>query len=109
MFGIVSTLLARVVVIMIVQEKVATKVDAQEPEAEFAELFQPYAEELGITEEDIDDEVSEAQVALDKLREKGRDKTPPPGGDGVKIGQVKKTQSYIEKVHEVKVEPAVFF
>ena len=50
--------------------------DAAAPEAQFAKLFKPYEKELGITEDDIDDELAWTQVRWDKLRKQGRDKTP---------------------------------
>ena len=63
------------VVVIILQQEVEPEVDAPAREAEFANLFQPYAVEMGITKQDIDDELVEAQGRLDKLREKGREET----------------------------------
>ena len=59
------TRLAVVCHCMIVQE---TKVDAPDPEAEFAKLFEPYAADSGVTEEEIDVELDETKQSLDKFR-----------------------------------------
>lgn len=43
---------------------------------EFNQLLLPYAEESGITEDDIDHELADAQKRMTHLRREGRDQTP---------------------------------
>ena len=71
------------VIVMVIQEEVeAQEVEAKEDapaldlEAEFDKLFQPYAKYSGITKDEIDDELREAQESFSKLRKKGRHETP---------------------------------
>ena len=70
---------------MVAQEEVDAKDDAPalSPETaalnledEFGKIFQPYAEDAGITKEEIDDELREARSRFSKLKNKGRHETP---------------------------------
>ena len=70
---------------MIAQEEVDAKDDApalslETPalnlEDEFDKIFQPYAEDAGITKEEIDDELREARSRFSKLENKGCHEKP---------------------------------